>query len=107
LSRKLEDTTAQDQVIATYRTQILLPRDKITKEVVQDLQLAPVEDSTDLYQDKEGYTSIELMDKLLHENRTSPKLEELRIKAKSEKEDTWQLRDGLLLRYGKLYVPDS
>jgi hypothetical protein len=29
------------------------------------------------------------MDKLLSENRESPKLEELRAKARNEKEDTW------------------
>ena len=40
-------------------------------------------------------------------NRTSAKLEELRTKAKFEQERTWQLRDGLLLRYGKLYVPND
>jgi len=47
------------------------------------------------------------MDKLISENRLSPELEELRIKARSEGEDTWQLKNGLLLRQGKLYVPDS
>jgi hypothetical protein len=118
LSRKLEDTVAQDRLIATHRTQVLLPRDKITDEVVQDLELAPVEPavshelSTNLPQEKTRrvgteYTSIELMDKLLSANRTFSELEELRAKAKNEKQGTWQLRDGLLLRYGKLYVPDS
>jgi transposase InsO family protein len=107
LSRKLEDTSAQDRVITAHRTQILLPRDKLAHEVVQDLQLAPIEIPLSPYNTEEGSNSIELMDKLLAANRTSLELEELRAKAKNEKEGTWQLRDGLLLRYGKLYVPDS
>ena len=44
LSRKYEDTAAQDKVMAAYRTQVLLPRSKIDGEVVQDLQLSPIED---------------------------------------------------------------
>ena len=37
----------------------------------------------------------------------SPDLAKLYIKAKFEQEKTWQLKDSLLLRYKKLYVPDS
>jgi Integrase zinc binding domain len=40
-------------------------------------------------------------------NRTSSDLAELRTKAGFEQEETWQLKDGLLLRKGKLYVPNS
>jgi hypothetical protein len=47
------------------------------------------------------------MDKLLSANCISPELEELRAKARNEKEGTWQLRDGLLLQLEKLYVLDS
>jgi hypothetical protein len=53
------------------------------------------------------YDSLQLLDKILIANRTSPDLAELYTKAEFEQEQTWQLRDGLLLRYGKLYVPDS
>ena len=103
LSRKIKDTTTQSQVIATHRTQILLPQDKISDEVIQDLQLAPIasaisqEPSSSLQQNTAEYDSIELMDKLLSSNRTSLELEELRVKARTEKESIWQLRDGLLL----------
>ena len=107
MSRKLEDTTAQDRVITAHRTQVLLPQDKLAHDVIWDLQLVPVETPPGSYDDRMGRDSIELMDKLLTSNRTSPELEELRTKAESEKEGTWQLRDGLLLRYGKLYVPDD
>jgi hypothetical protein len=58
-------------------------------------------------QEETTYNSIHLIDKLLSENRESPKLEELRAKARNEKEDTWQLQNSLLLRYRKLYMPDS
>jgi len=39
-------------------------------------------------QEETTYDSIYLIDKLLSENRESPILEELRAKAKNEKEDT-------------------
>jgi hypothetical protein len=104
LSRKHEDVKSQEEAIKKYRTQILLPRDKIDPSVVDELQLAPIDTTTELEQ---GYDSLQLVDKILTENRTSPELQELRTKAASETEETWQLRDGLLLRYGKLYIPDG
>jgi hypothetical protein len=39
-------------------------------------------------------------------NRTDPDLQDMRAKAQNEQEGTWQLKDGLLLRYNKLYVLD-
>ena len=106
LSRKHEDISSQDRVIAAHRTQTLLPQEKLAEEVIQYLQLAPIE------QDQAGHISaegrgIKLVDKLLMANRTSLELEELRDKARNETEGTWQLRNGLLLRLGKLYMPDS
>ena len=77
LSRKLEDTSAQDQVIAAHRTQVLLPQDKLADEVIRDLQLAPMETPSGSYDAEEGCSSIELIDKLLTANRTSLELEEL------------------------------
>ncbi|KAH0551532.1 hypothetical protein GP486_007251, partial [Trichoglossum hirsutum] len=94
-----EDITLQTQAIAAHRTQILLPRNKVTKEVAQDLQLTSIE--------SDRHDSIELVDRLLATNRAAPELEELRTKAQNEKEGPWHLRDGLLLREGKLYVPDT
>jgi transposase InsO family protein len=112
LSRKHEDVTVQGKVMAEYRTQTFLPRNKISPEVIQDLQLAPVEPLVSPAQERipaeiGGYDSLQLVDKILTENRSSPDLQELRTKAQTEKEDTWQLKDGLLLRYGKLYVPNG
>ena len=37
----------------------------------------------------------------------SLELNDLRIKAQAKAEDTWQLKDGLLFQYGKLYVIDG
>jgi hypothetical protein len=105
LSRKYEDTIAQDRVMAEYRTQVFLPRSKISDEVIHDLQLAPIDGSPP--ENETEYDSIQLVDKLLSDNRTSLELEELRAKATKEQEDTWQLQNGLLLRYGKLYVPNT
>jgi hypothetical protein len=117
-SRKLEDTAAQDRAIAAHCTQILLLRDKITDEVVWNLELTPVEPavsrelSTNPHQEgtrhvSTEYTSIELIDKLLSANCVFPELEELRAKTRNEKKGTWQLRDRLLLQLEKLYIPDS
>jgi hypothetical protein len=111
LSRKHKDVKEQGKAIEEYRTQVLFPRTKIDSAVVQDLQLAPMEPiqesepepmqelelelTTDLT--SQPYDSIQLLDKILIANRTSPDLAELRIKAVFEQEKTWQLKDGLLL----------
>jgi len=134
LSRMENDVREQDKVMAEQRTQVLLPRDKIDSRVVEDLQLAPLEQLTDPEQlvipaeapviqgtenvtagpeitvpasSGDTYDSIRLVERILQENRTSPELNDLRIKAQAEAEDTWQLKDGLLFRYGKLYVTDG
>ena len=113
LSKKHEDVKEQGRVIKEYRTQVLLPRTKIDSAVVKDLQLAPIETAPEQELEptadftSQPYDSIQLLDKILIANRTSPDLAKLRTKAEFEQEKTWQLRDGLLLRYGKLYVPDS
>jgi len=52
------------------------------------------------------YSSLQLVNKILQDNRTSPELEELRIMAQAES-DIWTLQDGLLLRHGRLYVTDD
>ena len=52
------------------------------------------------------YDSIQIVDRILAENRSCKDLEDLQVKARAEVEETWQIRDGLLLCYGKLYVLD-
>ena len=44
---------------------------------------------------------------MLAANWAAPELEELRTKARSKKEGPWSLQNGLLLREGKLYVPEA
>ena len=82
LSRKLEDVKAQDKAIEQYRTQILILHSKIDSEVIQDLQLSLIEPEAE-------YDSIHLVEKLLESNRSSPDLQEVRIKAQNKKEGTW------------------
>ena len=85
----------QNHIIAAYCIQVLLPWDKIDNEIIQDLQLIPVEYTVisqpivSPYKDSARYDSIKLVDRLLAMNQTSLKLKELQIKAKTEGENTW------------------
>ena len=113
LSKKHEDVKEQGKVIKEYKTQVLLPCTKIDFAVVKDLQLALIEIAPEQELEltanftSQLYDSIQLLDKILIANRTSPDLVKLCTKAKFEQEKTQQLKDGLLLQYKKLYVPDS
>jgi len=111
LSRKLEDVAAQGKAIEQYRTQVLIPRSKIESKVVEDLQLAPLELEQEQEPENPSYQGtaldgVKLVEKLVETNRIDPDLQDMRAKAQNEQEETWQLKDGLLLRYNKLYVPD-
>ena len=85
--------------------QTLLPPSKVDSKVLKELgigagkELASLEENT-------GCNSTQLIDKLLQENRRSPELEELRVKARAKSEGTWSIKDGLLLQYGRLYITD-
>ena len=127
LSRKTEEVESQQEAITQHRTQALLPAGKIDQEVLKDLGLDHVTGQASegfpgpagkIREAKEaalaaleaewGYDSIQLVDRILQENRTSPELQELRQKAQEElQDDTWQLREGVLLRHEKLYVTES
>jgi hypothetical protein len=48
--------------------------------------------------------TIDLVNRILNVNRTSPLLEDLQVKATNEEEGLWTLQDGLLLRNGRLVV---
>jgi hypothetical protein len=101
LSRKTEDVHEQQKAIERYRTQIMIPRHKIDQAVVEDLQLPQVA----AIENDHGYDSLRLMAYILEDNKTNPDLEELRTQARTQQNDnTWTLRDGLLLRSGKVYV---
>ena len=68
------------------------------------VQIAPIETDP---AESAPYDSLQLLNQIFEDNKTSPNLEELRTKAMTEQEDTWTLRDGLLLRYGKLYITEG
>jgi hypothetical protein len=59
-----------------YRTQVLLLRNKIADEVIEDLQLISIQ-ATSLYSISDGPDSIKLVDQLLVANWVAPELEEL------------------------------
>jgi transposase InsO family protein len=104
LSRKTEDVHKQQKAIERYRTQIMIPRHKIDQAVIDDLQLPQVA----AIEDDHGYDSLQLLSRVLEDNKTNPALHDLRTKAQSkQKDNTWTLREGLLLRYGKLYITDE
>jgi hypothetical protein len=120
LSRIEDDVQRQNAVKREHRTQVLLPAIKVDPRITAELglQLAPIKSSRALPKPglarelgpvnlKQPYNSIQLVDRILQENRASPDLAELRTKAQHETEGTWELRDGLLLRYGKLYVTEG
>ena len=68
------------------------------------VQIAPIETDP---AESAPYDSLQLLNQIFEDNKTSPNLEELRTKVITEQEDTWTLRDGLLLRYGKLYITEG
>jgi hypothetical protein len=101
MSRKTEDVHEQQKAIERYRTQIMIPRDKIDQAVIEDLQLPQVA----AVEDDHGYDSLRLIAHILEDNKANPDLEELRTQARTQQNDsTWTLRDGLLLRSGRVYV---
>ena len=107
LSRKAEDVIAQQKAVEQHRTQTMIPRDKIDQAIIDDLGLEP-EPQLAALEGQYGYDSLRLIGRITEDNRTNPDLQDLRTKAQTEQADnTWSLRDGLLLRHNKLYVTDG
>lgn len=103
LTRRDQDIEEQDVLMKKLRQQTLLQPSQISKEVAKDLDLpsTPIQLSP-ILQD-----AVSLVNQLLESNRQAPELEDLREKASKEADRTWQIHDGLLLRNGKLVVPDT
>ena len=113
LSRKSEEVKSQQEAIERYCTQVLLPVKKVDHKVLQDLGLdhvrrglpGPAGETIEIektalaaLEAEWGYDSLQLVDRILQDNRTSPDLQDLRQKAQEElRDDTWQLREKLLL----------
>ena len=57
----------------------MIPRQKIDQAIVDDLQLAPLEEH--------GYDSLRLISRILEDNRTNPDIQDLRTKAQTEQTD--------------------
>ena len=51
----------------------MIPRQKIDQAIVDDLQLAPLEEH--------GYDSLRLISRILEDNRTNPDIQDLQTKA--------------------------
>src|SRR6266536_63615 len=105
----------------------MILRDKIDQAIIDDLKLdsqtnepyfpgldqereineQQQEPTLAALEEEEGYDSLQLVDYIQKENRNSLEIKELRIKAQTESDETWTLRDGLLLRQGKLYVTEG
>ena len=107
LSRMEEDVSNQAVVTEKHRTQVLLPTSKLDPCVIDDLnlpRLAPIEPAVAA---SDPVDSLRLVESILKDNRENPDLQELRTQAVNDSDETWTLREGLLLRHGKLYVTDG
>jgi transposase InsO family protein len=104
LSRKHEELRTQKEKDIAARTSTLISPDQIC-----DLEPAPQQDQhtpdsqTNTDRPLEGF---ELVDRILHLNRSSPSLERQRQLAHEGKQD-WKLIDGRLTRFNRLMVPDD
>ncbi len=98
LTRREQDVKAQEAVMKESRYQTFLQPEQIHPSVQKDLELelSPL-----------SVEPLSLTDQILSDNRQVTELEPKRILARTEKEDTWTLKDGLLFKYGKLIVPDT
>ena len=104
LTRRDNETEAQDGVKADYRTRSFLSQDQVDPRVLQDLgisvdniELAPAE--------PELNESMGLIDQIIQANKESESLDALRTQALSEEPGELTLEDGLLLHAGRLVVP--
>ena len=64
------------------------------------IDLLPIEEDN-------WHEPLDLINRLLEANKTSPSLQALRVQAEDEDEDTLSMEDGLLLHEGRLLVPDD
>jgi transposase InsO family protein len=104
LTRRDQDTDRQQALQAESRSQTLLKPGQLDPKVVDDLQLeiqqleatlAPVTNP-----------NLDLIDRLLAQNRTAESLNTERTKGESTQQG-WTIDNGLLQRYGRLAVPEE
>ena len=99
LTRREQDYEKQLARRIAFRTQSLLRPEQLDPSIQQELPPAPIELSPI------DSPALDLIDDLLRTNRTSPSLEELREKAKTNKD--WALDNGLLKYKDRLVVADE
>ena len=94
LSRPLR---RQEDADSDHQMQILIKPENIEQAAKEDLSadIGPLE------------SDLHTVDRILRANRESSSLEELRERARDDKEDNWKLEDSLLLWKGRLFVPDD
>jgi len=107
LTRRDQGLQLQKEQADKNRTQTFLPFSKLSKMVQNDVTsrgvvIAPVEPALQHMAEE-----LTLIDQILASNRNDPSIEELRVKARTEREPTWTLEDGLLLRNGRLWVTEG
>jgi hypothetical protein len=95
LTRREQDTTPQDELKKKNREQVLLRPEMLSPELQETIQIQQV-----------ICGQLELIDLIRQANQTSPELEEYRQLAKKG-HSAWEVKDGLLVRQGKLVVPAS
>ena len=93
----------QDQIRATeeyqkHQLQTVLPADKIDPRILEELDLAPVE---------EAVNESNLLLEVAAANRTDPDVEEIRAGLFEKEDPQYSVKHGLLFFKDMLYVPDK
>src|SRR6202021_2482991 len=106
LTRRDQEVEIQDRIKTEYHTKAFLTQDQIDPQVLKDLgieaetnELAPIEEP---FWDE----PIELVDRILRQNRKVPLLQALREQSLREDLEL-TIKDGLLLNSRRLVVLDT
>ena len=106
LTRKHEELKTQKEKDIAARTQVLIESSKLIKgEMCLESFAALESGQVPANVEKEDWSPYELIDRILHANRTDEATEALRELAR-RKLKGWKLEGDLLNRFGKLFVPD-
>jgi transposase InsO family protein len=104
LTRRYDEVAAQNQAREAARTHAFLSKEQVDPQVLQDLNIASIEESKDFTELAPIQESVALTDRLLKANREASSLNALHAQAKSSEGD-FTLEEGLLLYNNRLVVP--
>src|ERR1700721_4840070 len=106
LTRRDQEVEIQDGIKTEYRTKAFLTRDQVDPQVLKDLGIET--ETNELAPMGEPFWDepIELVDRILRQNREAPSLQALREQALRE-DSEFTIEDGLLLNSRRLVVPDT